>query len=173
MIVILPLNGGTEMQRQLRDIIQNKYGVSSKTSGQVIQALTEIEKHRQGLPGRSGTTQDGQAPNIENIVGGLFGSGSAQKGGMLGLIITIIMKLFGMGKSGQPQSGNNVSSILSELMGGATHPGQAPDLASILVGLMGTGSGGQASDIEGMVTSLLSGQASSQGGLKRPFRKSK
>jgi hypothetical protein len=158
--------------QQLRDAIQTKYGVSSTTSGQVVQALTEIEKHRQTatgvLPGRPGYEQQAQVPNIENIIGGLIGSGSpAQGGGMLSLIINIIKRLMGMGRGGQPQGGHNVTSILSDLTGGATHPGQAPDLANILVSLLG-GSGGQAADIEGLLTSLLGGQAPSRSGQTPP-----
>lgn len=162
------------MQRQLRDAIKSKYGVSNKTSGQVIRALTEIEKHRQGisvgLPGRPGPEQDEQVPDIESIVGGLAGSSySAQSGGILGLIINVIKRLLGLGASGQSQGGQDVTNILSDLMSGATHPNQAPDLASILLGLLGsngltTGSGGQAPDIEELVMSLLGGQTSSRGG---------
>lgn len=161
------------MQRQLRDAIKSKYGVSGRTSNQVIRALTEIEKHRQGkavgLPGRPGTQQDEQVPNIESIVGGLSGSGyAAQGGGILGLIITLITRLLGLGRSGPSQGGQDVTNILGDLMGGATNPNQAPDLASILLGLLGggastTGSGNQAPDIDDLVMSLLSGQASSRG----------
>jgi hypothetical protein len=179
--------------KELRNAIQTKYGVSKKTSGQVIKVLTEIERQRQvaiGLPGRPGPGQSNQqvqqvqqvqhaqqaqqaqeVPNIESLIGGVLGGGSSQRGGLLGLILTILLKLFGMGgSSSQSQSGNNVTSILNDLMGGAIHPGQAPDLSSVLGGLLGgsTGSGGQASDIESMVTTLLGGgQRSSRGGRSR------
>lgn len=155
------------MQRQLSDAIQSRYGVSKKTSGQIIKALTEIEKHRQGkvtaLPGRPGSQQNEQAPSIDTIVGGLSGGG-----GILGLIINLIKSLFGLGKSGQSQGSQDVMNVLGDLMGGATQPNQAPDLASILLGLLGgTGSGSQqAPDIEELVTSLLSGQMSSRGKSK-------
>lgn len=156
-------------QRQLRNAIQSRYGVSKKTSNQVIKGLAEIEKHRQGtavgLPGRPGpsTQQSEQVPSIDTIIGGLFGSGaSAQGGGILGLIITIIKRLFGLGGS---QGGQDVTNILNDLTSGATHPNQAPDLASILLGLLGssmTGSGGQTAGVEDLVTSLLGGQRTSQ-----------
>ncbi len=164
------------MQRQLRDAIKDRYGVSNRTSNQVINALTEIEKHRQGkvvgLPGRPGTQQEEQQqmPDIETIVGGVSGSGySAQGGGILGLIMSLVLKLLGLGRSGQSQGGQDIMNILGDLMGGATNPDQAPDLASILGGLLGsggstTGSSSQAPDIEDLVMGLLSGQVSSRGG---------
>jgi hypothetical protein len=157
------------MQRQLQDVIQSRYGVSSKTSNQVIQALTEIEKRRQGtavgLPGRTDAQQT-EPLNIESIVGDLFGS---RRGGLLGLIIYIIGRLLFGGRN--RQSSQDVTNILGDLMGGATHSNQAPDLANILLGLLGTGSGSQSSDVEGLVTSLLSGQGSSQS--RRPSRRSR
>ena len=69
------------------------------------------------------------------------------------------------------KAGQDVTNILGDLMGGATNPTQAPDLASILGGLLGGSSGSQSSDIETLVTSLLGGQTSSQRG--RPNRRSR
>lgn len=168
------------MQRQLRDAIKSKYGVSNRTSNQVIRALAEVEKHRQGkaagIPRRPDSQQEEQVPNIESIVSGLSAGGfSAQGGGILGLIISLITKLLGFGRSGQSQGGQDVTHILSDLMSGATQPDQAPDLASVLSGLLGggstTGSSGQAPEIEELVTSLLSGQVSPVG--KRPPQRRK
>jgi len=168
------------MQRQLRDSIKTKYGVSSRTSNQVITALTEIEKHRQGkatgLPGRPGSeqnqsqsqsqSQSDQIPIIDTIIGGLDGSGSSSQrgGGLLGLIINFILSLFTRRGGSQAQGSNNVMNILTDLTGGATNPSQAPDLASILLGLLGggstAGSSGQAPDVEDLITSLMSGRSS-------------
>lgn len=161
------------MQRQLRDAIKDRYGVSNKTSNQVIRALAEVEKHRQGkatgLPGRPGTQQNEQAPDINSIVGGV-----SSRGGILGLIISLITGLLGRGRSGQSQGSPDVMNILSDLMSGATRPDQAPDLTSILLGLLGgggsgstTGSGSQAPDVEDLVMSLLSGQKPSRGQKSR------
>ena len=183
------------MQRQLRDAIKSKYGVSNRTSNQVITALAEVEKHRQrasvSIPSRprpgvqqsepvqlfqqqaqqSQHAQQGeQMPSIETIVGGLTGGG-----GLLGLILGLIKKFLGGGASSQSQGNQNVSNILTDLMSGATNPNEAPDLANVLTGLLGgsgaqSGSGGQP-DIEGLITSLLSGQTSPRGA--RSFRRGK
>lgn len=164
----------------LRDAIKKKYGVSDKESDQVIAALTEIERHRQDSAGSQvqgfRARQPGDAnrskevPDIGTIVRESSGgrqtsrtSGQVQGSGLIGIILSIIMSIVGMFLSNrQPQGSSNnttVTNVLTDILGGATTPSQAPDLGSILGGLLesntGTSSGNQTPDIQDMVQILL------------------
>ncbi len=204
------------MSEQLVNAIKQKYGVSDEVGQQVVNALVEVEKHRQ-TSGMRGA----QTPDIMSIVGGLLGGGqqqggqgggdlmgmvnsllggqqpqgnqqSGQGGGdLMGMVNSLLGgqqpqgnqggqgggDLMGMVSSllggGQPQGGHNMVSILGDLLGGASHPSQAPDLMNIVGGLLG----GQGGDVSGMVNNLLGGgqqqgsgqyNAPTQGTLNHP-----
>ena len=169
--------------QQILNAIKTKYGVSDQVSSQVLSALTEIEKHRQiaaggQVAGMPSLNQGAQVPNINSIVGGLLNNGNpSQSGGLLDIIKSLIALVMSVLGGNQTQGGNNannannVMSILNDLTGGATHPGQAPDLTNILGNLLGNsttsstaGSDNQLANLEGMVNTLLAGQTQLRGG---------
>jgi len=182
----------------LRDAIKKKYGVSDEVSNQVIKALTEVEKHRQDAagdqvhgfrarqPGEQSAGRTQQVPDIGTIIGQATNSPSrqtsvsAQGSGLIGIIISVVMMIIQMvmGRKDQSQGSSTsspVTSILTDLLGGATQPGQAPDLASILGGLLESGtsgpatqSGNQSFDIQEIMEGMLGNQASSSTGRTRP-----
>ncbi len=179
----------------LHDAIQSKYGVSSEVSNQVVAALAEIERHRQASGGqaqgfRARTPSDGaptggsaSIPDINTIIRNTTGSApsgnrnvSVQGSGLIGIIISVVMSLISMflgsRGAGQSQNSSAVTNILGDLLGGATHPSQAPDLTNILGGLLGgAGTGGQSANIQDMMQSMLGGQSAPQSGqspLTRP-----
>lgn len=182
----------------LRDAIKKKYGVSDDDADQVISALTEVEKYRQDStgaqvhgfrarqPGERSAPQ--QAPDIGTIIGQTTGTRSRQGSsggiagmGFVGMIISIFMTILRVilgsrSRQGQGTQGGSgaVTSVLTDLLGGATTPSQAPDLASILGGLLGGNSGtmtggtagNQTMDVNDMVQILLNQSGSS--GMTRP-----
>ena len=182
----------------LRDAIKKKYGVSDEVSDQVITALAEVERHRQDAagsevqgfrarqPGEQSAGRTQQAPDIGTIIGRSTNapsrqtSGSGQSSGMIGIIISVVMMIIQMvmGRNRQSQGSSTsgpVTNILGDLLGGATQPGQAPDLASILGGLLeggtsgsSTQSGNQAIDIQEIMEGMLGNQAASSTGRTRP-----
>ncbi len=156
------------MSQQVIDAIKQKYGVSDQTAQQVVNALVQVEQHRQAST--QGMRSIGQTPDIMSIVGGLLGGqGQNSAGGeLMGLVGGLLGGqqqgnqgnelaglLGGLLGGGQPQGGHNMVSILGDLLGGATHPSQAPDLTSIVGGLLGGGQGGN--ELNGLVNGLLGG----------------
>lgn len=183
----------------LREAIKKKYGVSDQESDQVIKALAEIERVRQDAAGPQvqgfrarqpgDKTNAKEVPDIGTIIGQTTNTRSRQTGsaggvagmGFVSIIISIfmtILKVFlgsrqAQGTQGTQGGSGAVTSILTDLLGGATNPTQAPDLGSIIGGLLqnsGGTSGGQTPDIQDMVQVLLNQPSSPTGnpGLTRP-----
>lgn len=170
----------------LHDAIKSKYGVSDAVSSQVVAALAEVERHRQDSTGgqaqgfrarKPGETSTPQSiPDIATIIGSQGGgssrstSVSASGSGLIGIILSILQALFSLFMSNQRnQNSGAVTNILNDLLGGATHPSQAPDLNSVLGNLLGGSAGGQSLNINDLAQSVLNNHPSGgQGKLIQP-----
>lgn len=172
-----------QQQKQLQDAIGRKYGVSNKTSSQVITALTEIERQRQrtkvSLPGRPGTQQnqpassavqmpnDAEVVDVQSIIGRLYGSSTPAQGSGASGASAPAQGSAPVGRPSAAQGGGLLSliiNIIRSLLGMGRQSQGSADIMNIVGDLLGGATNtSQAPDMASILSGLLGGGGSASG----------